>query len=194
MALDHLLAALERDAAAQVDAVRAEARANAAAVTGEADQRLARRRHDVLATREAMVRESAESALVEARRASRQRVLLARQRLLDQVFATAHGLLPEAVTGACYRAAMPRHIAEALEATGDEPVVIRCPEALVPAVQALITSRTRVTVQGDAAALPGILVTTLDRVIEVDQTLDGRLGRLRAQLALEVLARLDTSR
>lgn len=194
MALDHLLAALERDAGTQAEALRAEARATAAAVTRAADERVAKRRHDALAAREATVRKSAESALVEARRTSRQRVLSARQRTLDDVFAAAHALLPEAVNGPSYRAAVSRHVVDAVEATGDEPVVIRCPEALVPVVRTIVASSTRVTVQGEPAAPPGIVVTTTDGVIEVDQTLGGRLERLRARLALEVLARLDTAR
>lgn len=192
MALDHLLAALERDATAQAEALLAEARATAAAVTREADERVAQRRRDALATREAAVRQSMESALAGARHASRRRMLDARQRLLNQVFAAAHALLPDGAKGALYRAAVSRHVADALAATGDEPVVIRCPEGLVPGVQAVVASQTHVTVRGDTAAPPGIVVTTTDGVIEVDQTLDGRLERLRAQLALEVLARLDT--
>jgi vacuolar-type H+-ATPase subunit E/Vma4 len=193
MALDHLLAALERDATAQAEALRAEARATAAAMTREADERVALRRRDALATRETAVRQSTESALADARHASRRRMLDARQRLLDQVFAAAHALLPEAVNGASYRAAVPRHIAEALEAVGDEPAVIRCPEALVPVVQPIVASQARVTVRGDPGVPPGMVVTTTDGVIEVDQTLDGRLERLRARLALELMARLGTS-
>jgi vacuolar-type H+-ATPase subunit E/Vma4 len=131
--------------------------------------------------------------LADARHASRQRMLDARLRLLDQVFAAAHALLPEAVNGAGYRAALPRHIAEALEAAGDEPAVIRCSEALAPAVQAVVAARPNVAVRIDAAAPPGVVVTTTDELIEVDQTLGGRLGRLRPRLALEVLARLDMS-
>ena len=193
MALDHLLAALERDGTAQAEKLLADARATAAAMTREADERVAQRRHDALAAREATVRESAESALVEARRTSRQRVLSARQRVLDQVFAAAHALLPEAVNGPSYRTAVPRHVADALEATGEEPVEIRCPDALVPVVRAFVASRPGVSVRGDAAARPGIVVTTTDGVIKVDQTLGGRLERQRARIALEVLARLDTS-
>jgi vacuolar-type H+-ATPase subunit E/Vma4 len=51
-----------------------------------------------------------------------------------------------------------------------------------------------VTVEGDAAAPPGIRVVTSDGGIEVDNTLEGRLERLRVRLALEVLAALEPSR
>jgi vacuolar-type H+-ATPase subunit E/Vma4 len=192
MALDHLLAALERDGTAQAESLLAEAHATVAAVTREANERVAQRRRDALATREAAVRLSTESALADARHVSRRRMLDARQRLLDQVFAAAQALLPEAVNGASYRAALPRHIAEALEAAGDEPAVIRCREALVPVVQPIVVSQPRVTVRDDPGVPPGIVVATTDGVIEVDQTLDGRLERLRVRLALEVIARLGT--
>ncbi|HYL56630.1 MAG TPA: V-type ATP synthase subunit E [Gemmatimonadales bacterium] len=190
MALDHLLAALERDATAQAEALRTEARATVAAVTREADERVAQRRRDALVSREAAVRQSTESALADARHASRRRMLDARQRLLDHVFAAAHVLFAEAVNGAAYRAVLPHHIAEALEAAGDEPALIRCPEALVPVVQPIVASQARVTVRGDPGVPPGLVVTTTDGAIEVDQTLDGRLERLRARLALAVMARL----
>lgn len=193
MALDHLLAALERDATAQAEALLAEARATAAAVTREADERVAQHRRDALAARESTVRESTESALAEARRESRRRMLDARQRLLDRAFAAAHALFPDAVNGACYRAALPRHVVEALEAAGHEPVVVRCRDALVPVVQPIVASQARVTVRGDPGVPPGMVVTTTDGTMEVDQTLDGRLDRLRTRLALEVMARLGTS-
>jgi vacuolar-type H+-ATPase subunit E/Vma4 len=51
----------------------------------------------------------------------------------------------------------------------------------------------RLTVEGDAAAPPGVTVVTTDGVITVDNTLEGRLERLRARLAIEVLAGLEAS-
>jgi vacuolar-type H+-ATPase subunit E/Vma4 len=60
-------------------------------------------------------------------------------------------------------------------------------------VQPIVAPQARVTVRGDPGVPPGMVVTTTDGVIEVDQTLDGRLERLRARLALELMARLGTS-
>jgi vacuolar-type H+-ATPase subunit E/Vma4 len=77
---------------------------------------------------------------------------------------------------------------------GDEPAVVRCPLALVPAVRSAVKRMKHVTVEGDAAAPPGIRVITSDGAIEVDNTLEGRLERLRVRLALEVLAALEPSR
>jgi vacuolar-type H+-ATPase subunit E/Vma4 len=192
MPLAHLLAALERDAAAQADALLAGARATAAAIARDADERLARRRSDVLGAREAELRAAAEAGLGEARRAARRGVLEARQRLLERVFAAARALFPRALADDAYRAALPEHLAQALSAVGEEAAVIRCADALVPAVRAALARKKHLAVQGDAAAPPGVTVVTADGAITVDNTLDGRLERLRPRLALEIVRRVGT--
>jgi vacuolar-type H+-ATPase subunit E/Vma4 len=191
MALEHLLAALEREANAQAAALLAAARAEAAGIGRDADEAVARRRSDVLAIREAELRGAAEAAVGEARRAGRATALQALERLLDRVLGAARAMFPAALVSDAYRAALPAHVAEALHALGDEPAVIRCPKALVPAVRAAARSRKHVTVRGDPTARPGVSVATADGVIEVDNTLDGRLERLRPRLSLEVVARVE---
>jgi vacuolar-type H+-ATPase subunit E/Vma4 len=190
MALDHLLSALEREAAAQADAVVTAARAEAAAVTRDADERLTRLRNDLLGSREGELRGKAAAALGEARRASRAAVLEARQRLLERIIAAARGALPAALASPAYRATLPQHVAQGLRAVGDGPAVIQCPEPLVPAVQEAVAGRHDVAVRADAASAPGVIVSTTDGVIEADNTLVGRLERLGPLLALELLARL----
>jgi len=194
MPLDHLLAALERDGSAQAEALLAEASAAAAAIAREADELVARRRVDRLGAREARLRGAAEAALGAARRAGRGAVLAARERLLERVFGAARDLFPEVVAGEAYRtAAFPTHLSEAVHAVGGEPAVIRCPTTLAAAARAVVAGEKQLTVQGDPAAPPGVTVVTTDGVIEVDNTLEGRLERLRARLALEVLAGLEQS-
>jgi vacuolar-type H+-ATPase subunit E/Vma4 len=193
MPIAQLLEALEREARAQAEAVLEEARAAAATVTRDADERLALRRADALGAREAELRAAGEAMLAEARRSGRRRVLEARRQLLERVFVAARALFPAAMTEPAYGAALPGHLAEALRAVGDGPAAVRCPEALVTSVRAAVADRKDVAVRGDAAAPPGVTVVTADDVIEVDDTLDGRLERLRPQLSLEVLARLETS-
>jgi vacuolar-type H+-ATPase subunit E/Vma4 len=189
MPLDHLLAALEREAAAQAEALLAAARAQATEIARDADARLERRRSDLLGSREAELRGAAAAALGAARRASRATVLEARQRLLERVLARARALLPEALASDAYRAALPEHVAQGLRAIGDEPAVIRCPQSLVTAVRAAVRDRKDVSVRGDKASGSGVSIATMDGAIEADNTLDGRLERLRPRLALEVLAR-----
>lgn len=190
MPLDHLLTALEREAGAQAEASVAAARAEAAEISRQADTRLGQMRQDALQAREADLRGAAEAALGEARRAARATVLEARQRLIDRVFETARGMLPGAGAGDAYRAALPQHIAEALAALGDQPAVIRCDAALADAVRTAVARKKHLVVRPEADARPGVVVATTDGTIEVDNTLDGRLERLRPQLALEVMARV----
>ena len=186
--LDHLLAALEREATGQGDAVRAAARAEADRITADAEARLARRRSDTLGARTAELRGEAEQALGEARRSGRKAVLQARERFLARVFDAARGMLPAALESSAYRTALPGHVADAVRAVGDEPAVIRCPAALREAVRSAVLGRTQLSVESDATHL-GVTVTTADGAVIVDNTLEGRLERLRPQLAIQVLAR-----
>jgi vacuolar-type H+-ATPase subunit E/Vma4 len=191
MPLEHLLVALERDADAQAQELRAEARAAAATVASACEERLARRRREVVGAREAELRAAAELALGEARRVGRRAVLEARQRLLERVFAAAQTALPDAGAGANYRGALPGHVAEAVACIGDEPGVIRCPATLVPALRAAVTRYKQLEVRVDATIAAGFRLATADGGIEVDHTLAGHLERSRPRLALELLARLS---
>ncbi|HXQ30143.1 MAG TPA: V-type ATP synthase subunit E family protein [Gemmatimonadales bacterium] len=190
MPLEHLLAALEREATARAESVLAAAQAEADRVRQDGDALVARRRAEALRAREADLRGAVEAALGDARRASQLAVLEARARFLDRVFERARALFPSAVASAAYRAALPGHVAEALTALGDEPAVIRCPEPLVSAVRAAVDTAAQVRIQGDPAAPAGLTAVSTDGAIEVDNTLAGRLDRLRPALALEVLARV----
>ncbi len=190
MALEHLLAALERDAAEQAQRLLANARTEAAKITGAAEERNARRRRDVIGAHEAEQRATAEVALAAARREARRQVLEARQRLLDRIFAAARGRLPAALRSDAYRAALPVHVAEALAFVGDAPAVIGCPRALAASIRKLVAGNGRLSVTVDAAVGSGFRIATTDGAVEVDNTLEGRLERLRPRLALAVLERL----
>jgi V/A-type H+/Na+-transporting ATPase subunit E len=191
MALEHLLAALEREATVRVQSLLAAAQTEADRIRLDADALLARRRAEALKAREVDLRGAAEATLGEARRLSQVAILQARTQLLERVFGRARALFPEVVDGDAYRTALPSHVTEALAALGDEPAVIRCPESLVSVVRAAVGDAPRVTVRGDSAAPAGITAATTDGAIQVDNTLAGRLERLRAELALEVLARVQ---
>lgn len=195
MPLDHLLAALERDGSAQAEELIVQARAAATAIAGEAGELAARRRAEVLEGRRAELSGAAQAALGEARRTARRAVLAARHNLLERVFAAARDMFAEVVASEAYRAgALVQHLTEAVGAIGDEAATIRCPQVLVPAIRAAVAGKKQLTVRGDPAAAPGIRVVTTDGAIEVDNTLEGRLARLRGRLALEVLAMLEPSR
>ncbi|HEU5169122.1 MAG TPA: V-type ATP synthase subunit E [Gemmatimonadales bacterium] len=194
MPLEHLLAALERDASTQAETLLSDARAAADAIAAEAEEAIARRRRDVLGARESELRVAAQVALGEARRAGRRTVLEARQRLLERVFAAARALFPEAMAGEAYRAALPRHVAAALQSIGDVPAAIHCPDGLVATIRTAVAQQKHLSVDSDARVAAGFRLATTDGAVEVDYTLDGQLERLKPRLALAVLERLGAQR
>lgn len=186
--MDALLASLERDAEAEIERVLADARARAAAVTVEVDERLARRRRETLARREAEARAGLERALASARHAARQRVLAARETLLERFFAELRALLPALAAAPAYRGALPAELARARVFAGDAAVTARCAPALAPALRRVARRNGRLTVRPDARVAAGFRLVTADATLEVDGTLEGRVERLRPRLALEALA------
>lgn len=190
MPLEHLLDALERDAAAQAAALAAEAKATAARITAESDARATRRREDALIARRAELAGAMELALADTRRTARRTELDARTRLLDTVFEAARGLLAAAVGDAAYRTALPAQLAAALRAAGDDPAVVTCAKALVPHLRASLPPGSRAEVRVDARVGSGFRVTAADGAMEVDGTLEGRLERLQPALAIALLAGL----
>jgi vacuolar-type H+-ATPase subunit E/Vma4 len=125
-----------------------------------------------------------------ARRNARRAILEARARLLDRVFAAARGALPAAASGAAYRTSLAAALAAAITALGDAPAVVHAPAALIGDLERLRPSGGAVTVVADAETGSGFRVVAADGALEVDDTLESRLERLRPELARRVLARL----
>jgi vacuolar-type H+-ATPase subunit E/Vma4 len=193
MALEHLLGALERAAAAQAAVLTADAGAQAAAVTAESDARVSRRREDALTARRAALVSAMEVTLAGRRRAARQAGLDARTRLLERVFDAARGLFPAVVGEARYRDALPAQLAAALAAVGDEPAVVTGAKALIPQLRAALPRDSRAEVRAEAGVGSGFRVSAADGVMEVDATLEGRLERLRPALAIALIRGLGES-
>lgn len=188
--IDALLARLERDAEAEIARVLAGGRAQAAAVTAQAEQRIARRRQAALVRREAERRAGMERALAGARHAARERVLQARETLLERCFARLRAALPSLAATAAYRGALAGDVARTLAFAGDRKVIVRCAPALTAALRRLVKTNGRLSVTPDAQIAAGFRVATADGGLEVDATLEGRALRLRPRLALEALAAL----
>jgi vacuolar-type H+-ATPase subunit E/Vma4 len=55
----------------------------------------------------------------------------------------------------------------------------------------LVAGDARVRVEPDAAVGTGVRAVSADGVVEVDNTLEGRLDRLRARVAFVALQRLE---
>lgn len=193
MAIEQLLAALETDARAQVERLRADARTAADRVAEEAASDAKRRRGELLAARAVELRAGVEVALGEARRAARKAELEARERLLDRVFAAARGKLASAIAADVYRAALPRQLADALASVGDAPAEVRCAPALVGDLRRQADGRPYLTITADPGCGAGFTLETADGAIAVDGTLEERLGRERQRLAIDLWRELQQS-
>lgn len=192
MGLEHLLEALERDADAQAEQILAQARAEADRITTESTAALERRRCEAIAASESARHRDVEHAVALARREARRSILEARERLLERVFAAARAGLPGAVAGPAYRASLPAALRGALGALGGDRAVIRCPATLAAELErARPPGAGTVPVQVDQVAGNGFRVVSDDGAVEVDDTLESRLDRLRSVLARRVLAQLE---
>jgi len=193
MPLEHLLAALEREAQARAERLRTDARAEADRITQASETEIAQRRASALGTREAELRGAAEAALSAARRTGRAAVLEARERLWARVLAAARERFPAAMRSDAYRTVLPAELADALAAVGEGAPVIHCPATLAPLIQGALPPGTSPAIESDPQARPGFTVATRDAQVEVDSTFEERLGRLEAEIAVQVFARLRSS-
>lgn len=192
MGLEHLLEALERDADAQVEQLLAQARAEADRISTESAAAVEQRRRETTSARDSARVQEVEHAVTVARREARRSILEARERLLERVFAAARAELPAAVAGPAYRASLPAALRGALSAVGGDHAVIRCPETLAPELERARPRGSRaVPVEVDPAGGSGFRVASADGAVEVDDTLESRLDRLRFDLARRMLAQLE---
>lgn len=191
--IDALLAGLERAAEAEITQVVTEARAQAAALTAQAEQRIARRRQAALGHQESEGRAAMERALAGARRVARERALLARAHLLDRFFAALRKTLPALAATSEYRAALARDVARTLAFAGGQKAVIHCAPALATQMRRLVKTNGRLAIKADPRIAAGFKVQTQDGGLEVDGTLEGRAQRLRPRLALEALKALGAA-
>lgn len=189
MAVDALLAALERDADREVSRRRTEARERAGTIIARAAaaadlRRAAMRERLSLARRAEVARHAAE-----ATRDLKGRVLRARAELLERVFGRAAERLAR-IDPARWLERVPLLVEQTLRYLDPGRAVVVCrPEALEPVRAALGTREAKIEVREDAAA--GLLGRTADGTVLVDNTLMARLERLRPDLAIRLLVRIE---
>jgi vacuolar-type H+-ATPase subunit E/Vma4 len=190
VALEELLARLERDGRTKADAVLEAARAEARRVASESEERVTRRRRDSLEALEAELRVATERLIAAAREAARRQVLSARERMLDRVFRAAEERLAEFARSEAYVSRLAEDLAEARSYLGEAPAVVRCAPELSARVRAVIVDQTGLSVEEQPHAEPGFVLVAADGSVEVESTLTARLKRLRPVLSIEVLERL----
>jgi vacuolar-type H+-ATPase subunit E/Vma4 len=191
MPLDDLVAAIEKNAEAQAAAELEEARAESARVTAAAEAEAAVRRTEYLAQKERECWAEVQVVLVAARREASRAVLTAQARLLDQIFAAAAGRLSAAMKTKAFRIALPAHVREALAYIDGLSVVIRCPSAIADAVLAATAGGDNVRVEVDDGSPPGVVVSSTDGSVSIDNTLPARITRLRPDLAVEIMKGIE---
>ena len=190
MALEELLAALERGGRAKAGAALEAARAEARRIAAESEERIARRRRDSREALEAELRGQTEKLVAAAREAARRDVLSARQRMLDRVFRAAEQRLAEVGRSEAYAARLGEDLAEARSYLGGMPAVVRCTPDLSARVRAWIVGKEGLSVEEEQHAEPGVVLVAADGSVEVESTLTARLDRLRPLLSMEVLDRI----
>lgn len=183
MALADLLTALDRDADAEIRAIRAAGGAEAARIEADAgrarDERLAAAIAAIRAERSA----EAGERLAAASQRARAEVLAARAAMLDRLRAAIAGRLPAVVAGDPVLGA--RLITAALACTGGEPGTLRCAPALADAARAAAPPAIRVEPDPDVATGAVIELATGTRI---EATLAALLDRAWPGLACEALA------
>lgn len=191
MALDHLLAALEREARSEADRLLAEARAAAEQTTAASDARLAAQRERSLGARLREQQAELESALSVARLSARHQVLDARERLLDRILAALRAACPAALASEGYQQRAPERIAAALACIDPvEPVILSGAPPLGTALARAAGQRDVATVQEDATLGSGFRVATTSGTLVVTDTLEGRIAARRPELARLALHQL----
>ena len=193
MALDHLLAALERDATRtaeqRVEAAEVEATRLRSAARAKADAL----RADKLQAQEKRLREEIERVLLVERRRLRAEMLHRRKALLDQVLATVEAKLPAATLDPANRSGLGRDLDRALTYVNGVPAVVRAPPDLVGWARDALDGRSGIAVQADPAITTGMTVTTADGSVVIDATLATRLRQSWPELSMKLLAWLERS-
>jgi vacuolar-type H+-ATPase subunit E/Vma4 len=190
MALDDLVARLEQDADAQVDAIAREANAEIAAIDAATTQALSARTKQSLDAGRTARQAAFERALADARRAARARELAATHAVIDRVFARALALLPEMSATEPWSRSWPALVREALSYIA-APCRVRCAPHIAAAIRDSVAPGSPVTIVEDASIGPGLVVEAADGSVTVDATLAGRLAQRRAHLAIGLILNED---
>ena len=187
MGLEELVARLERVADARVAEIRALATAEKDEIDAASAARSARHREEALAARAAERRTKLDQELALARQRAHAERLAAEYALLERVFARTRELIAVHDRDPVYVAVVPHQLERALRFVEGQPIVVHCRPALAGAVRAALGTRADASVEESAEAAVGARIALRDGSMEVDDTLLGRLARLRPRLAMELV-------
>lgn len=191
MSIARLVASLEADAARDAAARLAAAEARAGAIRADAEAEAAARRRRFFAEHEPAMRAQVLRQIASAQRTCATATLAARHEILERIFARATEMLATPEVLEDYARDLATRLQTALVHLDDRPAVVRCRPAIADRVRAAIGGRPDLDVDADEEAPTGFVVRTMDGRLEIDDTLDARLERLRPRLASRLVRRLD---
>lgn len=191
MAFEDLRRSLTERTGADIDALLASARDQAAALSREADRRCAERSAAALRDHARAVDAETVQAVAEAVRRARRDELVARARARDRVFVAARGRLAALARDSSYRETVPDRFAAALAVIGDGPADVRCAPGLAAPLTNLAGKRGDLAVLADPSILVGFSIRTRDGRVEVDEVLEHRLVADADPLAIVALRAIE---
>ncbi len=191
MALERLLAALEREAREAADAILAEARKDATRLGADVEAELVDRRTAALGTLARDLEAGLQAELAAARLSGRSRMLRARDRLLSRVFEALDRRADSVIADPAWRADLAGRLAEA-RACFDPDARLHCsaPPQLVAEIRASPTLPPGVVVESAPGLSAGFRLATDDGRVEVLDTIADRIAAQRPDLARHALERL----
>lgn len=188
MAIENLLASLERRVQEREARIAREAEDAAAELVAAADRAVDAEREAFRREREAALKRDADVAITAARRETTRETLLARERLLERVFTAASATIADLARDARYLDTLAERVREARAFVGGREAVVRCTPGLEARLQPLADGM-RVEVSADVGT--GFVIETTDGALAVNDTLERALSRRRADLAARVLERFE---
>lgn len=202
MSLEALLAELDADAAAERDAVLAEARERADAIRAESGRALSRRRRDRLDAAEAEEARKALAEISEARSEARRLVLDARRRLSERVRTEVERRIETSADDPVYLRRLAHELREAIRLASSGRAALRVAPELAGHVERSVShveesiwhvgeAISHVDVTPDPDVRSGFLLVADEGRVVVDGTLDARLRLTWPRLAPRVLRELD---
>lgn len=191
MALEQLLAALEREAREAADGILAAAREDAARLGATVEAELTDRREAALGTLARDLEAALQAELSAARLAGRLRTLRARDRLLSRIFEALDRRAKTVVADPAWCAGL-RDRLIAARACFDPEARLRCaaPPALVASIAASQALPPGVAVEPAPGMSAGFRLATDDGRLEVRDTIADRIASQRPDLARHALERL----
>jgi vacuolar-type H+-ATPase subunit E/Vma4 len=188
MALDHLLAALERDATRAAEQRMQDAEAEATRLRSAARAKADALRASAVQLQEQRLRGEIEQVLLAERRRLRAETLRRRQTLLDHVLSTVEAKLPKAALDPANRSGLGRDLDRALIYVNGVPAVVRTSPDLVGWARRALEGRPEITVEADAALTTGVTVTAVDGSVVIDATLATRLRQGWPELSMKLIS------